>query len=152
MMNQERYRELAREICKCAELPPDDAFMESGMLNIDGWDTLLFYDEEFDPERLQIRIDLGEMPSSPGAPQVVMLSLLSTNFVYGLGGLSVFSINPSDGHIVLTTQHMIDMRTSAQDILAFLREAVGQARGLWEEVLGALSAMKPVERQWIESA
>jgi hypothetical protein len=145
MMNKDRYRELAQEICECAGLPPDDPFIESGMLNINGWDTLLFYDEEFDPECLQIRVDLGELPSASEASQAIMLSLLSTNFVYGLGGLSVFSVNPRDGHIILTTQNAIGVSTTAQDILAFLQESVGQARDRWQEVLGELAALERIE-------
>lgn len=115
------------------------------MLNIGGWDTLLFYDEEFDPGRLQIRIDIGELCLAPEALSAVMRSLLSANFVYGLGGLSVFSINPGDGHIILSTQKPIDTDTTAQDILAFLREAIGQARSLWQEILGGLPAPERID-------
>lgn len=138
-MHEESYRRLIREVAQCAGLSANDPFLETGLMNVDGLDTLLFYDEEFDPERLQIRIDFGSLPTDLDELRMLTLSLLSVNFDYGMGGLAVFSVNPSNAHVILTTQHTLHEYLTAQDLLASIRNSNAQARFAWEEANSKVS-------------
>ncbi|MDB5795726.1 MAG: hypothetical protein JWR25_2105 [Noviherbaspirillum sp.] len=140
-MNAERYKQLAREFCQCAGLPSDDPFLRTGMLKIDGLDVLLHYDEEFDPERLQIRVDFGELPEATGSRLALALSVLSVNFEHGFGGLHVFSVNPNNGHVVFTKQHVIDTATTAQDLYGDLAQSISEAHASWEEAINRVTAV-----------
>ncbi len=132
-MNTARYRQLTRELARCAGLAADDPFLETGLLSVNGVETLLFYDESFDPHRLQIRMDFGPLPPDQEHQRRLMLSLLAVNFVYGLGGLAVFSVDPSNAHVILTTQHTLDARVTAQELLDTLKEASAQAGVAWDQ-------------------
>lgn len=136
MMNTARFEALKKDLARCAGLPPDDAFLATGVLKVNGLDTLLFYDEELDPERLQIRVDFGPLPSEPQALSVLMRSLLAVNFTYGMAGLAVFSINAGNDHVILTLQQRLDVTVTAQDLLGVLRHSNLQAMFAWEQANG----------------
>ena len=134
MMNTARFEKLATELAFCAGLASDDPFHETRVMKLNGLDTLLFYDEAFDPGRLQIRMDFGGLPKDPVQLNALLLSVLSLNFVYGMGGLAVFSVDSSNAHLVLTTQHGLDTTVTAQDLLAVLQESHAQAVSAWGEL------------------
>lgn len=134
MMNTARFEKLANELALCAGLASDDPFHETRVMKVNGLDTLLFYDEAFDPERLQIRMDFGGLPKDPVQLNALMLSMLSLNFIYGMGGLAVFSVDSSNAHLILTTQHGLDTTLTAQDLLAVLQESHAQAVSAWDEL------------------
>ncbi len=134
MMNTARFEKLATELALCAGLASDDPFHETRVMKVNGLDTLLFYDEAFDPERLQIRMDFGGLPKDPFQLNALMLSVLSLNFIYGMGGLAVFSVDSSNAHLILTTQHGLDTTLTAQDLLAVLQESHAQAVSAWDEL------------------
>ncbi|MDM0030407.1 hypothetical protein [Variovorax saccharolyticus] len=137
-MNTELYRNLASELCECMGLHEDASFLDSGMLIVDDLDVLLFYDEKFDPNRLQIRVDFGKLPSIESGSTLLLVELMASNFIYGLGGLAVFSMNPTNGHIVFTTQHIVERSTSAQELWFELRNSISQAHSAWEKALSNL--------------
>lgn len=138
-MNTARYRQLTRELAQCAGLPADDPFLETGLLTVNDVETLLFYDESFDPRRLQIRMDFGPLPPDHEHQRRLMLSLLAVNFVYGLGGLAVFSVDSSNAHAILTTQHSLDAQVTARDLLDILKDASAQAGAAWEQARATIS-------------
>lgn len=133
-MDAQRFKRLKIDLAHCARLPANDPFIETGALKINEIDALLFYDEEFDPDRLQIRFDLGKLPDKVDALLPLTLALLSVNFIFGLGGLAVFGINVNNEHIVLTTQHILSDSVSAQDLFSLLQEAAYKANQAWQEV------------------
>jgi hypothetical protein len=136
MMNTERFEQLAKGLAQCAGLAFDDPFHTTRVLKVNGVETFLFYDEAFDPDRLQIRMDFGDLPNDPRQLNDLMLSVLAMNFTYGLGGLAVFSVNPEDAHLVLTTQHTLEPSMAPQDLLVALKESNAQAVFAWEEING----------------
>lgn len=133
-MDSQRFRQLTINLAHCAGLPADDPFIDTGALKVNGMSTLLFYDEEFDPDRLQIRFDLGEVPDDPAESLPFLHAILRVNFVFGLGGLAVFSINVNNNHVILTTQHTLAESISAQDLFFILQEAAQKAHFAWEQV------------------
>ncbi|MDM0029830.1 hypothetical protein [Variovorax saccharolyticus] len=137
-MNTELYRNLASELCSCMGLQDNAAFLKSGMLVVDDLDVLLFYDEQFDPNRLQVRVDFGEIPTLADGSALLLMELMASNFIYGLGGLAVFSMNPANGHVVFTTQHIAERSMTAQDLWLELRSSITQAHSAWKEALSKL--------------
>lgn len=75
------------------------------------------------------------MPADLATAHALMRSLLSVNFVYGLGGLAVFSIDDDNGHVILTLQRELATHVTAQDLLGELREANAQAVFAWETAM-----------------
>lgn len=108
--------------------------VENGQISVGGLDVLLFYDEEFDPNRLQIRVDLQELPVLGKSAEALLTALMIGNYSFGMGGLFVFGINPLDGHVVLTIQQEIDNETTGRSLLDALQKTVMQAKSQWQQV------------------
>lgn len=134
MANLEHYRKIIEEFCEITHIQDVASLFEHGQINVHGVDMLLFYDEEFDPERLQIRIDLQKLPHAEKSAEALLAALLVSNYDFGMGGFFVFGVNPHDGHVVLTLQQMIDIETTGQNLLKMLQSAAMQAKSQWQHI------------------
>lgn len=141
MASLEHYRKIIEEFCEITQIQDVANLFEHGQINVRGLDMLLFYDEEFDPARLQIRVDLQKPPHSGRSVKALLTALLVSNYGFGMGGLFVFGINPHDGHVVLTVQQMIDAETTGQALLESLQGIAAQAEQVWQQICDELKKM-----------
>ena len=149
MASTEHYRKIIHEFCEIVGLQDPVGLFEKGQLHVDGFDMLLFYDEQFDSERLQIRMDFRELPTSEHPPAVLLTALLVNNYIAGMGGLFVFGLNPEDGHVVLTMQVSIDAETTGRELLDALRDTTARAKTLWQGICDEFvrANQKPLARK-----
>jgi hypothetical protein len=134
MTSTEHYRKIIHGFCEIAGLDDPIRLIEDGQLHVNGFDMLLFYDEQFDPERLQIRIDFRNPPALEKRLADMLAALLMNNYIGGMGGLFVFGLNPEDGHVVLTVQVNIDADTTGQDLMSALRDTTARAKTIWQSI------------------
>jgi hypothetical protein len=129
-MEAYQYKALIAEFAQLAGLADPKELTEKGLVNIGGLDMLLHYDHAFDPELLQVRIDLGDPPENKFL--AVMVTLMSANYVLGNGGTFVFSLLPETTRVVFTAQQKIDTQFTAQDLWQALSDIARQSRNVWD--------------------
>ncbi|MDB5841701.1 MAG: hypothetical protein JWQ23_3653 [Herminiimonas sp.] len=140
MMDLHRYNQVLEEMCDHVKLGDRTQFLENGLLTIGGTDMFLLYDEAFDPEFLQLRIDFGPVPDCNR--EHLWRSLLNCNFVWGQGGYLVFSVIPENEHVVLTLKHTLNDEVSGAELANWLAFASGEAKAQWMHILRANEATR----------
>lgn len=147
MSSTEHYQKLIHDFCEIANLKDPLGLFDNGQIQIDGIDMLLYYDEEFAPNLLQIRVDLEEPPKLEASPDAFLKALLVSNYVVGMGGVFVFGINPMDGHVILTVQQSINDETTGSDLLRTLKSTATQATDVWQKLSGELPVSDDRQRR-----
>jgi hypothetical protein len=129
-MNTSQYRNFLEEFASLVGINTD-LLMEDGRINVDGLDMLLRYDEEFNPNLLQVRISFGPLPQQHRL--MLLTALMCENYVWGYGGTCGFSVNPDSFNIVLTVQLRLSEEFSAQDLWQGLSTLAHNGHSLWDE-------------------
>lgn len=101
MRDTQNYHYLLRDFAHATSLADPEHFLSTGLIQVDGLTMLLHYDEDRMPNHVLLRMDLGEIR---GDKERTLFNLLVSNFIMGMLGIYVFSIDPSHGHIILTVQ------------------------------------------------
>jgi hypothetical protein len=140
-MNAEKFRKLMKEFCRAGGMDESDEAVDSGIVCIDGINLLMYYNEEFGEDRLQLRLDFGEFERNETG-SAVLAAILMNNFTWGLGGSHVFSLNPSNGHIVFTMQAFLNDAMTGAQLLDIANDLVKESRIAWEEAMRKLSNLK----------
>lgn len=131
------YGQLLAAFCDHTQLVDREQFLQEGALQVGGINMQLSYDGLQDPSRLDVRVDLGEVPSLNR--QQLWQGLLWNNFLLGSQERLLFSLHPEAEHVVMAMRHAIRPEWTASDLAALLSAMADTARGFWtqlQDVLG----------------
>jgi hypothetical protein len=128
----EQFQALLQELARAAGLPDASGLLDHGRLNIGPWSSLLVHDAGYDPELLQVRMNLGGFAGEQR--DVVMQALLEANYGEGWGGECVFSLSPDTGEVALTMRLELSPSLSAQELWQALSDIAQQGGRMWEEI------------------
>ncbi|OAJ61443.1 hypothetical protein A6V36_23990 [Paraburkholderia ginsengiterrae] len=121
-MNTSEYRRVVEELCKVVGFNSPKTLFDGGRLRIDDYLVALIYDETFDPDLLQVYIDLGPIPADRAA---ACKTFLKINFNLSASQRGSLSVHPQTEHLFYSFRYRLDKNASGQALLDSLIRFVG---------------------------
>ncbi len=127
-MDQQRYRSLCREASLLLELPDPDQLGNHGMLEHEGIQLALYYDDEVQDDRLFCYVDGGPVEASKR--ERIFERLLMLNLLSGSKTSGVYALDPGSGNVLFCVHIMQPDRLNAEKLATLLRSYVERAMNL----------------------
>jgi len=133
MMNTDQFQTLLAEFAHIAQLADPSDLLKHHRLQLGGVETALEHQPAFDPDLLQLRVQLGTFDESQR--DEVLTALLESNYLIGYGGQCVYSLLPTTNDVVLTMRLQLDESISAQELWQQMSDLVRHSSELWQQVM-----------------
>lgn len=121
-MNTSEYKRVVQELCKVVGFDSPKTLLDGGRLRIDDFLVALIYDESFDPDLLQVYIDMGPLPDNRAD---VYKTFLMINFKLNASQRGSLGVHPQTGHLFYSFRYRLDQQASGQALLDSLIRFVG---------------------------
>lgn len=132
-MTSEQFRALLQDLANAAGLADATSLLEYGAVNVGERAALLVHEPAYDPDLLQVRISLGEVP--PAQEDAIATALLEANYVEGYGGECVFSLSPESLEAVVTMRLRLQSSLTAKDLWQSLSDIARHGSGIWDGII-----------------